>query len=37
MDQILYNRVESCIINNGVTSRYFPLSRGVRQGDPIIF
>ena len=32
---IFYNNISSCIINNGVTSRYFPLCRGVRQGDPL--
>ena len=31
----LYTNVESCILNNGVTSRYFKLYRGVRQGDPL--
>jgi exonuclease III len=31
----LYNDISSCICNNGKTSRYFNLSRGVRQGDPL--
>ena len=31
----LYKNITSTIINNGVTSRYFPVNRGVRQGDPL--
>jgi len=31
----LYNDISSCICNNGKTSRYFNLGRGVRQGDPL--
>ena len=27
--------IQSCIINNGITSNYFKIERGVRQGDPI--
>ena len=30
-----YKNIESCIINNGNTSDYFTLERGVRQGDPL--
>ena len=30
-----YANSESCIMNNGKASRYFKLSRGVRQGDPL--
>ena len=26
---------ESCVINGGVTTRYFKLEKGVRQGDPV--
>ena len=26
---------ESCIVNGGTTTKYFPLQRGARQGDPI--
>ena len=26
---------ESCIINGGITTKYFKLERGTRQGDPI--
>ena len=29
------NNVQSCVINNGFTSDYFTLERGVRQGDPL--
>ena len=30
-----YKNIESCVINNGNTSDYFTLERGVRQGDPL--
>ena len=30
-----YKDIKSCIINNGLTSNFFPLERGVRQGDPL--
>lgn len=30
-----YTGVSSCVINKGVTSEYFPVERGVRQGDPL--
>ena len=30
-----YTGVSSCVINNGITSQYFPVERGVRQGDPL--
>ena len=33
--KILYTNISSCVANNGHTSRYFPLQRGVRQGDPL--
>ena len=32
---IMYTDIESCIINNGFTTPYFPLKRGVRQGCPL--
>ena len=31
----LYNNITSCIINNGATTPYFNLERGIRQGDPL--
>ena len=33
--RIILNRQESCIMNNGHSTGYFPLSSGTRQGDPI--
>ena len=30
-----YNSIQSCVINNGVSSNFFTLDRGVRQGDPL--
>ena len=33
--KILLNKNESCVINGGTTTKYFSLSRGARQGDPI--
>ena len=30
-----YTNIESCISNNNVTSQYFKISRGLRQGDPL--
>ena len=30
-----YKNIQSCIINNGTTSYFFILERGVRQGDPL--
>ena len=33
--KIFYNDVQSCVINNGLCSRYFNIARGVRQGDPL--
>ena len=31
----LYKNIQSCVINNGLTTDYFALERGVRQGDPL--
>ena len=33
--QLFYTDISSCVINNGNTSRYFKIQRGVRQGDPL--
>ena len=33
--KLLYNNAKSCVINNGFTTKYFPLERGNRQGDPL--
>ena len=33
--KIIYNKPQSCIINNGHSGPYFKLQRGVRQGDPL--
>ena len=33
--QILYTDIESCIINNGVTTKYFKIKSGIRQGCPL--
>ncbi len=33
--QVIYNKIESCVINNGYTSKYFEIANGVRQGDPL--
>ena len=30
----MYNSIQSCVINSGLTTDYFILERGVRQGDP---
>ena len=32
---IVYSNISSCIYNNGKTSKYISLHRGVRQGDPL--
>ena len=31
----LLNNQESCVINGCITTRYFPLQRGTRQGNPV--
>ena len=33
--KIFYNKIESCVTNNGFCSERFQLGRGVRQGDPL--
>ena len=33
--KVFYKSIQSCILNNGMTSRFFTLERGVRQGDPL--
>ena len=34
--KVLINKDESCVFNGGMSTGYFPLTRGSRQGDPII-
>ena len=34
---IFYNKLTSCILNNGYASNYFFLERGVRQGYPLFW
>ena len=33
--KVFYKNIQSCILNNGMTSNFFKLERGVRQGDPL--
>ena len=33
--QVFYSNISSCINVNGLYSSYFPIGRGVRQGDPL--
>ena len=32
---VLYKDIDSCVTNNGWTSQFFPVTRGVRQGCPL--
>ena len=34
-DRVLFKNAESCFMNNGHSTGYFPLERGTRQGDPL--
>ena len=33
--KIFLNDQESCVINGGITTKYFKLEKGARQGDPV--
>ena len=33
--RVALNKAESCVMNNGHSTGYFPLERGCRQGDPL--
>ena len=33
--KVFYKNIQSCILTNGMTSSFFTLERGVRQGDPL--
>jgi len=35
LDQAFYHNTESCILNNGWSSNFFKLEKGVRQGCPL--
>ena len=32
---VFYNDIQSCVMNNGISTGYFTINRGVRQGDPL--
>ena len=32
---ILYTNAQSCVMNGGISTGYFDIKRGVRQGDPL--
>ena len=31
----MHCNIESCVLNNGFSTGYFPVERGTRQGDPL--
>ena len=33
--KLFYCNIESCVLNNGFSTKYFKITRGVRQGDPL--
>lgn len=33
--KMFYNDISSCVMNNGMSSGYFPIRRGLRQGDAL--
>ena len=33
--ETFYKNINACVINNGITTNYFPMEKGVRQGDPL--
>ena len=33
--RVFYKNIQNCVINNGMTSNFVTLERGVRQGDPL--
>ena len=33
--KIFFNKQESCVINGEITTKYFKLAKGARQGDPV--
>lgn len=35
LDQAFYHNTESCILNNGWSTNFFKLEKGVRQGCPL--